>query len=96
MIDSALWYVRMRYGVDLNQANPLDAIAKTCTPVLLIHGLSDSNIPSTNSVELHQASLQSSELWLVRMRHCGASAVDKSQFDARVLQWFHQHTVPCQ
>lgn len=97
MIDSALWYVRLRYGVDLDQANPLDAIARTCTPVLLIHGLSDPNITADNSIELHQASLHSSELWLVpNAGHCGASAVDKSQFDERVLLWFGQHTTACQ
>ena len=97
MIDSALWYVRLRYGVDLDQANPLNAIGKTCTPLLLIHGLSDSNIPSTSSVELYRASLHSNELWLVpNAGHCGASAVDKSQFNERVLRWFQQHTSPCQ
>lgn len=97
MIDSALWYVRLRYGVDLGQANPLDTIAKTCTPVLLIHGLSDSNIPPSSAVELHRAALHSSELWLVpNAGHCGASAVDKTQFDERVLRWFGQHATPCQ
>jgi hypothetical protein len=97
MIDAALLYVRLRYDVDLDNANPVQAVARTCTPVLLIHGLSDTNIPSSSSTAIHQAAPQSTQLWLVpNAGHCGASAVNRAQFDDRVLRWFGEHTTPCQ
>ena len=95
MIDVAFLYVRIRYGVDMEAANPKQALAATCTPVLLIHGLNDSNIPASNSIALH-AVVPATALWLVPgADHCGASAVAHTEFDQRVLQWFATHTKPC-
>lgn len=97
MIDAALLYVKVRHGVDLDQANPVQAVARTCTPVLLIHGLSDTNIPPSSSTAIHQAAPQSTQLWLVpNPGHCGASAVDQKQFNNQVLRWFGDHQRPCQ
>jgi len=96
IINAAFGYVRFRYGVDLQRANPIEGITRTCTPVLLIHGLADSNIPPSSSIELHDAALDTTELWLVRgAGHCGASAVAKEQFDNSVLSWFGAHDHPC-
>jgi uncharacterized protein len=96
MIDVALAYVRFRYAVDLQTANPIDGVTRSCTPVLLIHGLADSNIPPVSSIELHNAAPDTTKLWLVRgAGHCGASAVAKEQFDDAVLEWFGTHNRPC-
>ncbi|MEP6963374.1 MAG: alpha/beta fold hydrolase, partial [Acidobacteriota bacterium] len=38
-------YVQLTAGLDLTTASPVAAIAKLQTPVLLIHGLADTNIP---------------------------------------------------
>ena len=95
MIDVALLYARIRYGIDMEAANPEQALKATCTPVLLIHGFSDSNIPAGNSIGLH-AAVPATALWLVPgADHCGASAVAHEQFDEMVLRWFAQHTQPC-
>src|SRR5207244_3974020 len=37
-------YARVRHGVNLWQASPLDALRRSRTPVLLIHGKADDNI----------------------------------------------------
>lgn len=96
MIDAALLYVRLRYHADLDQANPVQAVARSCTPILLIHGLSDTNIPASSSTAIHQAAPQSTELWLVpNAGHCGAYAVDQKEFNDRVLRWFGEHVRPC-
>lgn len=96
MIDAALWYAQFRYGIALNAANPIDGIRQSCTPVLLIHGLADNNIPPTSSVALHNGAPNRTVLWLVpNAGHCGASAVDQQQFNRRVLQWFQGHRSVC-
>lgn len=96
MIDAALWYAQFRYGVALSAANPIDGIRQSCTPVLLIHGLADDNIPPASSVALHNAARDTTELWLVpNAGHCGASAADQQQFNQRVLQWFQRHRSVC-
>jgi uncharacterized protein len=96
VVDLAFLYAEKRYGVDLRTANPIDGIAKACTPVLLVHGLRDSNIPWESSVALHQAAPHQSVLWLVpNAGHCGASVVDKEEFDEKVLRWFGEHRTSC-
>jgi hypothetical protein len=96
MIDAALLYTRLRYGVDLESASPVHSVAQTCTPLLLIHGLSDRNIPATSSVSLHDITPRTSELWLVpNAGHCGASAAEHEQFDRTVLKWFGDHSNAC-
>jgi uncharacterized protein len=46
---SGVVYARMRYGVNLAQANPERALAGSSVPVLLIHGLVDTNLPVRHS-----------------------------------------------
>jgi fermentation-respiration switch protein FrsA (DUF1100 family) len=44
----ASWYAHLRYGVDVMQASPIAILRATTTPVLLIHGTADRNIPETS------------------------------------------------
>ena len=43
-VEIGLMYAKCRYSLDLRQANPEAALARTNTPVLLIHGKADVNI----------------------------------------------------
>jgi pimeloyl-ACP methyl ester carboxylesterase len=90
-IDMGLIYARFRYGLVLEDASPRDAVARTRTPVLLIHGLSDVNLRPYQShlIMRSRADRQSIELWEVPgAAHCGARSVASSEFDRRVLNWF--------
>ena len=92
MIESGLLYARLRYHVDLTQANPSYAVAHSSVPLLLIHGASDHNIYPINSEKLHRLDGHS-ELWEVPGAfHTGAWSRDPQQFESRVLQWCATHT----
>lgn len=88
LVEVAFLRARWKYHVDMEQASPVDAIAKTQTPVLLIHGKVDRNIPVRHS-ELIVEKDPKTVLWEVPgADHCGAIAAAPQQFAERVLEWF--------
>lgn len=88
LVEVAFLRARWKYHVDMQQASPVDAIAKTQTPVLLIHGKVDSNIPVRHS-ELIVEEDPKTVLWEVPgADHCGAIAVAPQEFAQRVIDWF--------
>jgi hypothetical protein len=90
-VKGALLYTRLRYGVDLNEASPITSIARTKTPILLIHGLADFSTPVDHSERLAQAN-PSAVLWLVpRAGHVAAFATAPEEFRRRVSAWFAMH-----
>lgn len=91
-VEIATVYTRFRYGLDLTQANPSAAIARTKVPVLLIHGTADVNIPPRHLQQLFRVANHQSQLWLVPGAvHCGAWAVQPVEFPRKVLGWFAAH-----
>jgi hypothetical protein len=85
-------YARVRYGVDLHRASPLDAVRATRVPILLVHGTADDNIPYRNSRELHAANPAATALWLVAgARHVNAMASNPELYVRRVTGWFRDH-----
>lgn len=92
VIAAAAFYSRVRYGVDLLQPSPLDAVKRSSVPVLLIHGQLDRTINPRHSVILAQAAPDHVQLWLVpNAWHTGAWSVAHDEFESRVLAWFSQH-----
>jgi pimeloyl-ACP methyl ester carboxylesterase len=88
MMESALLYARVRFGVDLSHVSPVADIARTLTPILLIHGLGDLRTPAWNSEQLAKANPRA-VLWLVPgAEHGGASRTQPEEFNRRVLEWF--------
>lgn len=55
-------YARLRYGVNLWNSSPVDALTVTPVPLLLIHGGRDTSIPAEHSRRLH-AAIRHSEYW---------------------------------
>jgi len=49
LVEVAFLRARWKYGLDMSQVSPESAVASTSTPVLLIHGTIDSNIPVRHS-----------------------------------------------
>ena len=93
-VEFGLLYARLKYGVDLAQASPLRAAAKSATPVLLIHGLADTNMPPWNS-ELIRRSDANAELWEpVDADHCGAMGTAPAEYERRVVRWLESHDAP--
>jgi uncharacterized protein len=85
-------YARLRYGLDLRAASPEDALARSTTPVLLIHGLWDRLTPPEHSKILAASNRRWTELWLVPgAGHTGAFAAAPLEFEDRVLGFFEAY-----
>jgi fermentation-respiration switch protein FrsA (DUF1100 family) len=88
LVEPAFLYARVRYGVDLRGASPIEALRATSTPVLLIHGLNDDNIPPRHS-RILKASNPAAELWEVKgAYHTCALSANPKEFERRVIGWF--------
>jgi uncharacterized protein len=91
LVEFAFLRARWKYGLDMNQVSPEDAVAATSIPVLLIHGQEDSNIPVSHSRRIH-ARNQRTQLWEVPDAiHCGAIGTAPQEFERRVVGWFAEH-----
>lgn len=95
ILEVAIAYTRVRYGVYLPDADPKAAVEKSHVPALLIAGTVDQNIPMHHAQELEKACPEHCALWIVSgAGHCGASTVAHAEFERRVLEWFDQHGEP--
>jgi uncharacterized protein len=93
VVEIGFLYTRWRYGVDMQQVSPENAVATTKVPVFLIHGAIDSNIPVRNSRRI-QAGNRKVVLWVVpNADHCGALGAAPNQFQTRLLAWFAKQGV---
>jgi pimeloyl-ACP methyl ester carboxylesterase len=88
---AGLAYVQLRYGVDLTQASPENAVAHSRVPVLLIHGLADTNLPPRHS-EMMKALNPSVSFWEpANAGHCEAFTTAPAEYASRVVGWFASH-----
>jgi fermentation-respiration switch protein FrsA (DUF1100 family) len=93
IIFTGLTYTRLRYRIDLEAASPIDAVRHTTTPIILIHGLRDTNIYPQHSRDLLMANPQHITPWFVpKAGHTGAFNADPSVFEQRVTTFFQSHT----
>lgn len=91
-VDTGFLYVRVRYHVDMEDASPEEAVGRSKTPVLLIHGLADRKIPPYHSDLIQTRNPTSIEVWKVPGAvHTGAHKAAPEEFDRRVLTWFSAH-----
>lgn len=90
VVEVGLLRARWRYGLNLADAAPEDAVVHSRVPVLLIHGKADSNIPVRHSrMIVAGAHGTKVELWEVEgADHCGAIGVDREEFERRLVGWF--------
>jgi alpha-beta hydrolase superfamily lysophospholipase len=86
-------YLRLRYGLNMEDASPEQAVVGTRIPVLLIHGLDDSNIPPYHSDLIAAKNPSDVTLWKVPgAEHTGAHEAAPEEFERRVLKWFNGHS----
>ena len=91
-VDVGFWFVRLCYGLDMETVSPQQAVETTKTPILLIHGLSDRNIPPYHSDEIQAHNRADIAVWKVPGAvHTAAHKVAPVEFEARVLNWFESH-----
>jgi len=92
LIELGFTYARLRYGVDLWSASPAAALQRSHTPVLLIHGAADDNIPLRHSRELYATYHTNSQLWEVPgAGHVASMSSQPALYCQRVLAWFDTH-----
>ncbi len=95
IVEVGMLYARWRYGVDLEQASPEDAVAGTRVPVLLIHGARDNNIPLRHSEKIRARNPSTTVLWMVPgAGHGGAVKAAAGEFEERVVAWFQAARQP--
>lgn len=84
---------RLLLGVDVRQAAPMEAVRQLRTPLLLIHGDADSQIPVIHTREIAaNADPSLTDLWIVPgADHGFAHAQEGARYEARVLQFFLRH-----
>ena len=91
-VEGFWWNARLRFGVRLDQASPLDAIRQSRTPVLLIHGSSDWLVPAAQTRRLREANPRYTTLWEVPgANHWNIEQVAIADYERRVIEWFAAH-----
>lgn len=92
-VDVGFLYVRLRYALDMEKASPEQAILGTSTPILLIHGLKDRNIPPYHSDRIQSMNPSDIAVWKVPgATHTAAHKTSPTDFEAKVLEWFDEHS----
>jgi uncharacterized protein len=91
-VETGLLYARLKYGVDLALASPINSVASSRVPIFLIHGLADTNIPPYNSERMKVAN-PTVLLWEpAGAGHCGAAEAAPEEYEKLVTSWFVSHT----
>jgi dipeptidyl aminopeptidase/acylaminoacyl peptidase len=91
-VEPAFVYLRLRYGLPLDEASPEAAVVRTKTPVLYIHGTGDTNISPDQSATLYALRRAGNELWQPPgATHTRAAAFYPEEFERRVFGWFAGH-----
>jgi len=92
-VEVGILYVRLRYGLNMETASPERAVEGLRIPVLLIHGLSDRNIPPYHSDRIQSHNPSDITVWKVPGAvHTGAHKAAPEEFERRVLGWFATHS----
>ncbi len=92
VISVAYWRAEYRYGLHMQQVSPEAALRDSRTPVLLIHGADDHNIPPRHSELLFRTRVQNTEIWRVPSAdHCGAISTAPEEFARRLLSFYAAH-----
>jgi fermentation-respiration switch protein FrsA (DUF1100 family) len=90
---SALFWAEHKYGFRMEKVSPEDALSGSQTPVLLIHGADDHNIPPRHSERILRSRPQGTEIWRVPgVDHCGTIGAAPEEFRQRLLGFYAAHT----
>lgn len=92
-VESAFWTASWKYSLDFDQISPLKSLAVTKTPVLLIHGDMDNNLPVRHSRLMYNSRQKNSniEYWESHAGHAGTLGKFPDEFEKRVVGWFRKY-----
>ena len=95
VVETGFLYARWQYGLEMEQASPENAVDASKVPVLLIHGLKDTNLPPRHSemiVAYNATRIPALVLWEpAQAMHTGAAAAEPQEYERRVIGWFAIH-----
>jgi uncharacterized protein len=92
VVSAAMWYARVRHGVALSAASPVQRLARSRVPVLVIHGTGDREIPASDARTLAAANPRVVTVWMVEgAGHTRAWATAPREYPARVARFLAQH-----
>jgi uncharacterized protein len=90
-----LMQIKPRLGVDVDQLDPIRAIATVDAPVLVVGGALDGFTPPLETRELFAAAREPKELWIVgRAVHEDFSRVDPVGYREHVVGFLRRHLAP--
>ncbi|MBR0381373.1 MAG: alpha/beta hydrolase [Eubacterium sp.] len=91
-VDSACLMLKMRGGYDLRKASPIEAVKKSRTPTLFIHGDRDVMIPWQMSRDLYRAAACDKKLIITPgAGHAQAQVVDPHAYYQAVYAFIESH-----
>jgi pimeloyl-ACP methyl ester carboxylesterase len=92
LIETSFWWIRMRYGFDMRNAQDgVAAIRGSHAAVLLIHGSEDRDAPLAGAERLRDANPQHTDLVVIRGANHEWFSEDHPEVINRVLTWFEAH-----
>ncbi len=96
-VPGAKLVARVFFGIDIGAMAPKAAVAGLEYPVLIVHGLDDTRIPTDHGVRVHAAALNpESELWLVPgTEHVDAFLNYPDEYESRVANYFARQLNAC-
>lgn len=91
MVGLALFYARHRYGIDVSEANPAEAVAQSQVPMLLIGDEKDVDIPPHHVEDLGKLNPEA-VVWIAKgAPHTGAWSTDPGVFERYTTGFVARH-----
>lgn len=91
VVEGGFLYSRLRYGLNMDQVSPESSISKAKTPILLIHGQADTNIPIRHSRRMVALNPEI-VLWEVpNTGHSNAIDTSAQELEKKLVGWFEKH-----
>jgi fermentation-respiration switch protein FrsA (DUF1100 family) len=89
------WQLKPRLGIDSQGLRPIDHIGTNHVPKLLIAGAEDQHTTLAESRQMFAAAGEPKELWVVAgAKHVDLYAVEKAEYEQRVLVFFEKYLAP--
>lgn len=82
-----------RLGINTSKARPIDAVGKISPrPILIMHGMTDAEVPYSNGERMYAAAGEPKTLWLHPDAHHGMHQweIATAEFEQRVIAFFRQ------